>query len=337
VANNKKKKPARQRPRPLAPRLASTLREAGALMGRKRWAEAAELLEAAEQRSPRQAEVLRLLAQAYFSLRDYRFLQSHPEVGALVPLLLDRGDPGGRELAFRLALITRAPELLTALRDFALSRRGPDRLRMQAAQAASEAGLLPPGPVRMWMRGGWHDILLLGWEIYHEPEDKHSPQVMEWASDAVEAIQAGEGAKAERLLRQALALEPDAPELLNNLAVAVQVQGRTREWEGMIRQIHERFPDYLFGRTNLARLCVREGDLGRAKALLEPLLKQRRFHVTEFTALAVAEVDLHLAHGEVEGARSWVEMLERGDPDNPQLPLLRSLLQKRGWRGWLGG
>jgi hypothetical protein len=86
-----------------------------------------------------------------------RFLNRYPEVIGLVPLLLDRGDPEAREFALRLAQTSGTPELLAALRDFALSQRGPDTMRREAARAAAEAGLLE-GPVRMWLEGEWREV-----------------------------------------------------------------------------------------------------------------------------------------------------------------------------------
>src|SRR5208282_1740376 len=54
------------------------------------------------------------------------FLSDHPELVSVVPMLLDRGDPVGRGFALRLALLAETPEMLAALRDFALEQRGPD-------------------------------------------------------------------------------------------------------------------------------------------------------------------------------------------------------------------
>lgn len=82
-----------------------------------------------------------------------RFLRKHPEIIAVVPMLLERGDERGREFALLLARTANTPELLEALKDFALSQHGPDQLRMEAAQVASQAGLLPPGPMRQWLGG----------------------------------------------------------------------------------------------------------------------------------------------------------------------------------------
>src|SRR5205823_5554893 len=68
-----------------------------------------------------------------------RYCEAHPELESLVPLLLDRGDGPGRELALRLAGMIHTPAVLQAVRDFALGQRGPDQLRMRAAQLADEA------------------------------------------------------------------------------------------------------------------------------------------------------------------------------------------------------
>jgi hypothetical protein len=97
-----------------------------------------------------------------------RYLREHPEIAPLVPLLLDRGDPTARELALHVALAARTPELLAALWDFALGQRGPDAMRNRAAQAASEAGLLPAGPVRLWLDGKWREVLLMGFLLHGE-------------------------------------------------------------------------------------------------------------------------------------------------------------------------
>ena len=65
-------------------------------------------------------------------------------------------------------------------------------------------------------------------------------------------FQAGRAAEAEVLLRHAIAQEPNSPNLLNNLASALEMQGRRGESRALMIEIHERFPDYFFGRTNVA-------------------------------------------------------------------------------------
>lgn len=248
-----------------------------------------------------------------------RFVRGHPEVAGLVPLLLDRGDPPGREFAFRIALMAETPELLAALRDFALGQRGPDDMRIRAAQAASQAGLLPAGPVRMWIKGAWHDLRLMGFEVSDEPAHRHGPEVERLTIAATEALRGGNAAEAEQLLTQALAIEPDAPDLMNNLALAYEQQGRSEEARGMVRDIHARHPDYLFARVSLAHLAIQRGDFDEAKALLDPLLARPRFHFTEFAAMCRAMVDLMLAQKDPVAARSWLDQWASADPDDPML------------------
>lgn len=261
------------------------------------------------------------------------FLHTPPELAVLVPALLDRGDPTGREFAFRTALAFKTPEMLAALRDFAVGQRGPDAMRSEAAQAAVEAKLLPPGPINMWIQGKWQEILLFGWEVTDEPTtpQRHSQQVQDLEAKAFEARYQGDSTRAERLFRQALELEPHSPDLLNNVAATCHDQGRDADAEALLRQIHERFPDYLFGRTGMAKLYIQEGRFAEAKALLDPLLTRQRFHSSEFAALASAEIDYWLAQKNKDGARSWLQMWEKIAPDSPLLRAYRDKLRPPRW------
>ena len=96
------------------------------------------------------------------------------------------------------------------------------------------------------------------------------------------------------------------------------------EAEALLRQIHERFPDYFFARTGMAKLHIVAGRLDEAKALLDPLMQRRRFHLSEFAAFASAEIDYWLAKGSPEGARQWYDMWKQMDPDHPILAVYRS-------------
>jgi tetratricopeptide (TPR) repeat protein len=261
------------------------------------------------------------------------YLREHPAMAALLPILLDRGDPAGRELAVRVAGVARSPETLALLRDFALGQRGPDAMRMEAAQLASQAKLLPPGPARLWVEGAWRDLLLFGWEVHGEPirPPGRSSQTEELSRQALEALRERDAARAESLIRKALEAEPDAPDLLQNLAAANELQGRSAESEALLRQIHQRFPDYLFARAVLARLAARQGRPDEGKALLDPLLTRPRFHFSEFAAVCAAMIDVLLAKGEKDGARTWFDMWERTEPDNPQLDEFRGRVRTPRW------
>ena len=121
-------------------------------------------------------------------------------------------------------------------------------------------------------------------------------------------------------------MEPDALDLLNNLAAAYRLQGRSDDWEPLIHQIHRRDPDYLFGRINMASYYLDEGNLEEAREMLTPLLSRQRLHVTEFTALCQIQIELCRAEGHLDGARSWLNIWEQLDPDHPGLKHFRRRL-----------
>ncbi len=266
-----------------------------------------------------------------------RCLEEHPEISRLVPALLDRGDPDGRMLAFRLAMMTKTPEMLAALRDFALSQRGPDNLRTQASEPASDAGLIPSGPVRMWIQGEWREILVLGFQIHWEPDELVSADIQDLGRQGLDAMEERDFARAEQFFRQALVLQPEDRSMQFNLASACFHQDQKAEADEIVRRLHERHPDYLFARTYLAQKYTREGDYDKAREILKPLLSRKRLHITELSALCGAEFEWALAQGHRDGARHWLDMLARCRPDDPNVRFMRMRLEERsGWRHRLG-
>lgn len=255
------------------------------------------------------------------------FIERNREFLHLMPYLLERGDPIGREFAVWFASHIRTPDLLAALRDFSLGRLGTDQVRLKAASAAVQAELLPRGHVKMWVAGRQQDVLLLGFEIHSEPLRRVPRNLERLITTALEALYEGDAVEGERILRQALELAPDDPIILNNLASALGTQGRHDEGEALLEDIHRRFPDYVFARTNLANSYARRGRIDEAEALIEPLLDLRRLHVSELGSLCSAQIELALARKNRRAARDWFQMWEQADPDNPQLEQLRPRVQ----------
>ena len=247
------------------------------------------------------------------------YVRRHPAVPTLIPRLLDRGDPTGRQFALHIARMVATPELTAALRDFAFSQHGPDSLRLEAAQAALSEGLLAPGPAGLWMQGEWRELVLMGYELHDDPLVDHPPQVETDITAGIEAMRLGALDKAERLFQQARDAEPDAPDILNNLAGVYTQQGRRDEAIALMRQVHARHPDYTFAATNLASLYARDGKIEEARALLEPVQTRPRLHFGEFAALCLAQIELALAEDNPDVARSWLDMWAGADPDHPNL------------------
>jgi len=253
-----------------------------------------------------------------------KFLHEHPELVGLAPHLLQRSDPAGCEFVTNLAGMSLDPGLLAALKDFTLGQHGSDKQRMKASQIVSEAGLLPSGPVRMWLSGEWHEIILMNFEISDEVTSPYTnPEVERLAQEAYYALQDTESQRAQELLEQAIALEPDSASLLNNLAMAYEMQGQSQKAQDMLLQIHAQFPDYFFGIAGVARLAIKDGDYEKARTLLNSLMQHRQLHYSEYDTLCMAQIDLCLAEKNKEAARTWFEMWERPDPENPKLEAYR--------------
>jgi predicted Zn-dependent protease len=175
----------------------------------------------------------------------------------------------------------------------------------------------------MQFGAGPGDARLMSIEIHNEPLGKTHPRAEPLLVKAIDALRARKGAAAEKLLNQALEIDPNNPSLLNNLSMAYVLQGQHQKAEEMTYDIYSRFPNYIFGRTNLALILIDKGEIEQAGELIEPLISRRRFHVSEFSALCMVQIKLLLADGNREAAKSWLEMLEQVDPRDPNLPALR--------------
>jgi tetratricopeptide (TPR) repeat protein len=262
-----------------------------------------------------------------------KFLAQHPELIVLAPVLLDRGDAAGRKFAFGLAANSETPEMLEALRVFCCSQRGPDVLRMEAAQRLSASGAIPPGRARLWIEGAWRELELFVFKVSWEPlGESHSPRVQEWERAALEALQDDDdtGKEAERLLRKCLEVEGDKPDLLYNLAAAYIAQGRNEKAKQLEIQIHQRWPEYFFGQIAMARMATSAGNYDRAKEILQPLPLRPVLHITEFRAVAIAFVELALAQKEPNACRAWLNLWRQIDPEDPNLEYLEAQFRRPG-------
>ncbi len=253
-------------------------------------------------------------------------LEDFPELRPLVPLLLDRGSPDAVRLILTLGDLLRVDAaLVEALKHFALGERGHIAARFQAASIVLAAGAAREDELQLWTGKRRQPYRWLDVEVSTTAvRQQHSPKVEQLLERALVMLRQREGHKGEQLLREALALEPDSPDLMNNLAAARQIQGHVAESDRMIEEVHQRWPEYFFGRCAVARLRIREGRLEEARQLLEPLLNQRSLHASELSALCAAQMDWLLADGDKEGAQVWFHILETAYPDDPQLELHRA-------------
>lgn len=261
-------------------------------------------------------------------------LDNHPFLTELFPHILERSDRMTRQMVITLIRIVKRPELVNILVDFALGRYGPDDLRMDAIQFVSDKypELLPEDRrVTMWIKGKQRELLLMGWKIDGEAEVPTNVPDDVWNKhlEATELLQAGQLDKAKSLLQEVIAAAPDFPAAYNHLTLVYQMEGRNDEAREMARDVYARFPDYLFARVAMTHILVEERRLEEAKAMLDPLLRRRRFHFSEFRAVAQGQMAIALAEGSQEGARQWLNMWSQIEPDHPDLAQWRLRIEGR--------
>lgn len=251
-------------------------------------------------------------------------IKAVPGLEAVLPILLDRGDPVGREFVLHMAAHYPVP----GLREFALGQRGTDEDRMEAARYASEHGELDNSqPVILYLEGEPRELLLLGFEIHSDVAESDFPEeVQKYLEAGVEALRAGEPEEALEWAEFGLELVPDAKEFLNQKGAALYQLGRNEEAEAVVRHTVDVHPDYLFARCGMAKLCARDNKLDEADAWLEPLMRRPRLHFSEFRALADAQIAVLMAHGRTDAAQSWVRIWDQIDPDS--IPVHWQLLVK---------
>jgi tetratricopeptide (TPR) repeat protein len=244
---------------------------------------------------------------------------------------LERGGPNGQDFFLSTAQQLQTPALLSVIKDFALSQNGTDDMRFQAAKLANEAQLMPKESVSLWLDGEWREIALQAYTFHNEPTRRHSKAIERLAKPAFSLIQQGgkaQAIEAETLLRQALKLTTEAPDLMNNLAMALSQQGREDEADELIQEIVASYPDYIFASVGLARQHLVEGELEAAEEILKPFLSRDRFHIMEFGAFSDTYISLLMLQNKKDVARSWFEMWEKVYPEDTKLAYWRPRLKK---------
>ena len=164
-------------------------------------------------------------------------------------------------------------------------------------------------------------MFIMGFEITDEPElvEGISEEIQQIHEEATNLILDDKYEEAEEMLKEVVAAAPSSHSAYNQLALVYELQGRQQEARALVEETHARFPDYLFARVALARMLTREKRLEEARGLLKPVLLLTKLHISEFRALVRAEMDLALADSQAEEARTWLEMWQQVEEDNPEL------------------
>ena len=164
------------------------------------------------------------------------------------------------------------PEAHAALRRFGLSQAGTDDERIQALAYLLQAGEMAEGQaIRLWLRGEWREIepsLVLG---VQGPCQDYPPQVTSLLARAEDALEDMRLDTAERLLREVLDLAPEVKEAYNNLAVVCLKRGDFAQATTLLEAALRIDPMYMYARSSLAMLHLREHNVAAAEEIMAPL------------------------------------------------------------------
>jgi tetratricopeptide (TPR) repeat protein len=250
-----------------------------------------------------------------------QYFEQHPQTINWVELMLDRGDPTSTRIALDLAKNAEMPQLWEILHRFTLSQNGSDALRNEAAIALVRAEQLDPELVRMWLNGAWQEISLITYEFHEDQPSEHSAKIIKLMEKALTLLRTGTpaaGIAAEKILQEALAITT-APDLLNNLAVAYQLQHREDEGIALCRQIVADYPNYIPARVTIARVHLMKQETDIADALLKPILKQQRFHVDDLAIFSEGYLELLVQQENLGAMKGWLQLWSQVTPDHPRL------------------
>ena len=247
------------------------------------------------------------------------YFQEHPELRRLTEILLDRGDPVGRELATRLCKIVADDQSLAQMEAFARGQRGRLELRIQMTEPLMAHGRIKPGAFQTWLSGKPAEVLALGFQICFEPmNEEPNKAVLAILEKAHDALGRNDNPTALRHFQEAAELAPHDPSHLYNAAALRQLE-RGFDFEAAIRDIHTRWPDYVFARMAVASFLARSGQVREARDLIFPIMERLKLHFTEFRGLAMCQVDIELADDGVPAATLWLDMAKRILPDEEDL------------------
>jgi tetratricopeptide (TPR) repeat protein len=131
-----------------------------------------------------------------------------------------------------------------------------------------------------------------------------SPENDDKAAEALEVAKKNNLAKAIQMLTEINAEEPGRPSVLYNIAVFQDALGEHDLYDETIDKLIEECPDYLFGQVAHAKRLIALHRLDEAWSILSQFYRQKRLHVTEFSALSAATILYHLAKDDMQAAKS---------------------------------
>lgn len=248
-----------------------------------------------------------------------KLVDEYPQIVGSARYLLRTGDDLGRYFGLLLTELTGSESLVTeaarlVARDVLRKERKSQAMRFLADRGETALEEVTEKGTKT------QTVKVHAFEITREPTGETPPEVEGLVTEAFHLLREEDGKGAERLLRKALKKRDDQPAIWHNLGVACSLQGKEEEARKILEQTHARFPEYAFARFAVAiRLAREEEKIQEALELLQPIMEQKKFHLSEFTALCHAMVLIHMANTQFEAALQWFDMWKDVEPDDPRL------------------
>jgi len=155
-----------------------------------------------------------------------------------------------------------------------------------------------------------------------EPYDSLPLSVKKEANEFYELV-FNDPHKAIPLLLELIEKYPLVPKFYNFLNVAYTKTGESQQANKTAFEIYQKFPDYLFGKTNYALISLQKGEPEKIPEIfdnkldLQSLYPQRnKFHISEYTGFATVMALYYLDTGKYEAAKTYYESLEELNPES---------------------
>ncbi|MFO1001539.1 MAG: tetratricopeptide repeat protein [Planctomycetaceae bacterium] len=253
-------------------------------------------------------------------------LTEWPFLKTLVPAMLDRGDEATREFAIALAKADASPEMMEALKDFALGQRGPDSMRLSLLSFLREHNVIDSTPSKVWRAGRWTEIVTTAFRIHWEPTPHPDKELNNLLRNCYHALMREDKRKALELARKCVERDPNFPACQHNLATALSMQGdreSRQQAQGILDELFDRFPDYVFARVTKVQDAIDGGELERAAQLLEPLTRKEDWHGSEAMSYAAVTALLATAKKDWPGAEHMLGMMRQISPEDPRIEVIQ--------------
>ena len=117
---------------------------------------------------------------------------------------------------------------------------------------------------------------------------------------------------------------PDNPILKNHLSAAYSRAGQHEKAELVAIDNYEKYPDYLFAKTNYAQICIWHGKINKIPAIFEHNFnlrslypKRKTFHISEVMSFMEIMSIYFYKIGENKTAMRYYDLMKQLDKNHP--------------------